>query len=346
MPKVSVCVPNLNNIRFLPQRFEAIFAQTLQDWELVVCDGHSDDGAWEYIQGLARMEPRMHVSQTPRRGIYAGLNDCIAAAQGDYIYLATSDDTMAPDCLEKMVQALESHPDCGICQCQLVLIDEDGKPLPADRQWLGYTLGSYEPALVQKVNKRMAPHDGLLFPALFTIYTSLTQLLIRKEALLRVGPFDGRWGSISDFEWGMRVGLLENCIYIPQPLATWRQHTAQSTRDVHTPENRGRMLEMTASALSYARSRQAVGLEHVALGPLLYFLHRDILEMGWRTERSSMHKLCFLARQLPQRPIAVLGHVFDRFGHRSWAFWRCPNRYAHLRRMLARFHAPRPVFET
>ena len=44
-PKVSICVPNLNTRPFLPERFDSIFAQTFQDWELLVYDSHSSDSA-------------------------------------------------------------------------------------------------------------------------------------------------------------------------------------------------------------------------------------------------------------------------------------------------------------
>src|SRR5207244_12706918 len=104
MPKVSICVPNLNTRPYLPERFETVFNQTFQDWELVVCDSYSDDGSWEYIQELAAREPRMRISQTPRKGVYAGFNDCIQLARGAYVYVATSDDTMSPDFLEEMVE--------------------------------------------------------------------------------------------------------------------------------------------------------------------------------------------------------------------------------------------------
>ena len=35
-PKVSICVPNLNCRPYLAERFQTIFEQTLQDWEVLV----------------------------------------------------------------------------------------------------------------------------------------------------------------------------------------------------------------------------------------------------------------------------------------------------------------------
>ncbi len=105
-PLVSICLPNLNNRRFLEPRMESIMAQTMADWELIVCDSYSDDGAWEYFQAFAG-DQRVQLHQVPREGIYAGWNECLRRACGKYVYIATSDDTMAPECLEKLSAALE-----------------------------------------------------------------------------------------------------------------------------------------------------------------------------------------------------------------------------------------------
>jgi hypothetical protein len=64
-------------------------------------DNYSEDGAWKYIQELAAYEPRMRNSQAPRQGLYANWSNCVKLARGEYVYVATSGDTMAPDCLEK-----------------------------------------------------------------------------------------------------------------------------------------------------------------------------------------------------------------------------------------------------
>jgi glycosyltransferase involved in cell wall biosynthesis len=342
--KVSICVPNLNCRPFLPERFETIFAQTLQDWELIVCDSFSDDGAWEYIQQLASREPRMKISQTPRKGIYAGVNDCIRLAKGDYVYIATSDDTMFPSCLEKMVAALEANPDCGLCQCGLVLIDEKGHALPKEKQWEGYSLGAYDSDLVAKKTKRLAPYDGLVHTALFSIYTSLTQLLVRRSVFDRIGLFEGKWGSIGDFEWGMAAGLVENCIYIPEQLATWRIHPSQATQDVHTIEARQKMIDMVRSAFSKAQACSGKSLSHIKIEDLIYFLERDIFEMNYQSQPGAVGKLGYLAGRLLQQPRMALDATRDRLAHNYWGPWYNTNRYDLLKSVLRKYRVPAPVF--
>ena len=215
-PRVSICVPNLNTRPFLPERFETIFAQTFQDWELLAYDSFSDDGAWEYLSEVARREPRMRVWQGPRQGTPGSWNPCISAARGEFVYIATSDDTMAPDCLEKLVAALDAHPECALAHCPLKAIDEHGREIPhimeAWSEWSIFALSSGP--LRDRCHVRLAPFDGLLHLGGETVYRSITQLLIRRSLFDSVGMFESRWGSVGDFNWDMRAGLVANTVHV------------------------------------------------------------------------------------------------------------------------------------
>lgn len=237
-PKISICVPNLNTRPFLAERFETIFGQSFGDWELLVYDSYSDDGAWEYIQQLAKQEKRMRAWQGPRQGTPGSWNPCIQAASGEYIYVATSDDTMAPDCLEKLASALDQHPDCGLAHCPLIHIDETGAPLP-NQAWPKDTIfGQSTGELVNHPHLRMAPYDGLLQLTGQHIYFSFTQLLIRRSLFAKIGPLESRWGSSGDFNWYMRAGLVSDTVHIPDTWATLRVHSKAATSAVrfNTPE--------------------------------------------------------------------------------------------------------------
>ncbi len=229
-PAVSICLPNLNNRRYLDERLQTIFAQSFSNWELIVYDNYSDDGAWELFQEKAREERRMRVAQAPRAGMYANWNNCIRAARGEYVYIATSDDTMSPDCLEKMVQALEQNPDCGMCQCGLQIIDERGMPVNSADGWENYPSPAFLGEWIHIPHIRRAPYDGLLHFGLFCVYTSITQLLIRRRVFDRLGLFRTDCDSRADLEWEMRVGIEENVVYVPEKLATWRRHDQQATQ--------------------------------------------------------------------------------------------------------------------
>lgn len=251
MPKVSILLPNLNTCKYLPARFESIFSQTLSDWELIVVDSYSDDGAWELIQTHAENEPRMKISQAPR-GMYASLNNCIQLARGKYIYIATSDDTMMPNCLEEMVTALDANPQCDLAHCCLTIIDEHGKPIEPN-PWNRYGPFLYYGERMQEMHIRQAPLDGVLHCFLFTVYTSLTQLLIRRSLFGKIGMFSTSYGSIADFGWGMKASLVSNTIHIPKYLASWRRHPDQATSDssmINNPQLYLSFISMIQEAIS------------------------------------------------------------------------------------------------
>jgi Glycosyl transferase family 2 len=231
-PLVTVCLPNLNTRRYLPERIDSILAQTYHNWELVISDNYSVDGAWELFQELASTDSRVAIEQAPREGMYANWNRCIARARGEFVYIATSDDTMAPDCLEKMVAALTAHPECEIAHCPLLQIDSDGRALP-DWWSKGSMFALSSGPSLNRRHVRRAPLDGLLHLHGGTVYTSITQLLIRRSLFDRIGLFDSRWGSVGDFNWGMRAGLVANTVHVPGTWGGWRVHGDQATASVH-----------------------------------------------------------------------------------------------------------------
>src|SRR5262245_39730340 len=207
-PRISICVPNLNTLPFLEERFESIFGQSLQDWELFVYDSYSDDGSWEFIQRVARGEKRMRIAQGPREGIYPAWNECLRQTTGEYVYIATSDDAMSNDFLEKMVGALDEHSECELAHCPLVTVNERGEVL-ADLTWPEITVfGDGAPEFVRTYHIRRAPFDGLLQLTGRHTVLSITQLLIRRSLFSRTGNFPDKWGSISDFNWEMKAGLV------------------------------------------------------------------------------------------------------------------------------------------
>jgi glycosyltransferase involved in cell wall biosynthesis len=228
-PKISVLLPNLNHRKYLDERINSIFSQTLKNWELIVVDSQSDDGAWEFIQEIAKTDSRVRTSQDRRNGMYASWNNCVAQAKGEYVYFATSDDTMTPDCLEIMADALDAHPECDIAHCCLTVIDENGNPVR--HQWKDFPKVRFYGDLIHRMHIRRAPYDGYVHAGWSTVYTSITQLLLRTSLFRTIGGFRNDFGSIADFEWEMGAALLSDVLHVPQYLATWRKHPAQATQD-------------------------------------------------------------------------------------------------------------------
>ena len=301
MPAVSICLPNLNTARYLPERFESILSQTFTDWECVVSDNFSDDGAWEIIRNYAAKDPRIKAEQAPRdpQGMYPNWNNCLRRAKGDFIYIATSDDTMMPDCLEKLHGALVSHPQCGIAHCQLLAIDENSRPAAAN--WRNWDAVRYFGDLIDVPHIRPAGHDSIVALAMATPYFSITQVMFRRALLEKAGYFDGRWGSYGDLAWQMRATLHTSTVHVPETLATWRVHPAQASQIDKLAKDRagGMLVRMAREFVDYARSVRCSTGQKISRS-LLRYTERQMIEEQWRVARS-WEKPFILLR-------AVLGH--------------------------------------
>jgi len=255
MPLVSICLPNFNTFPFLEERLQTILSQSLTDWELIIVDSYSNDGSWEFFEKLAKSDSRVSISQEPR-GLYQSWNNCIQRAKGKYVYIATSDDTMAPDCLEKMVEALESNPECDIAQCRLEIIDKEGH-IQADYQGASNCTvfsGDLKNVLA-KPHIRRAPFDGLLHLTGLMVHLSITELLIRRTLFSKIGLFEAHWGSIGDRNWEMKAGLVTDTVFVPDTWASWRMHAtnASSLLKVHSPEYCEKVHEMIDDAIKKCR---------------------------------------------------------------------------------------------
>lgn len=107
-PLISVIMPVKNNVRYFPKAVESLFAQTFNDWELVIVEGNSDDGTFELSDKFAREDPRVKTHHE-NEWIYESLNIGISRASGDYITFLNSDDLLLPEALSTAARFIEEY---------------------------------------------------------------------------------------------------------------------------------------------------------------------------------------------------------------------------------------------
>ncbi|HAC62617.1 MAG TPA: glycosyl transferase family 2 [Cyanothece sp. UBA12306] len=311
-PKVSIVLPSLNNRAYLEERFQTIIDQTFSDWELVIIDNYSDDGAWELIKEFAQRDSRFRISQAPREGIYINWNNCIGLARGEYIYIATNDDTMTPDCLEKMVKGLEQHQECEICHVKCKIINSKGQELTG--YWDKLASSKFYGDLIHKKHIRFAPYDGILYCALGTVYFGPLQLLIRRSVFDKVGLFPSDWGTEGDFAWGMRAGLVCNTLHIPETLVAWRIHSQQSTNiQAHkTSAQKIRFIEMVEASLPILEKYNPEFYQRLRLDKLLFVYRRQQLRAGIKENNQWGQKLLYIWNFFKLSPTFLAEFIYRR----------------------------------
>lgn len=266
-PKVSILLPSFNARRFLEPRVDSLLKQTFSNWEAIVLDSHSTDGTWEFFEKIAQTDSRFRPYQVAREGLYAALNRGFELATGEFLCIAPCDDTMAPEFLAEMIDALIRCPEAGIAVCDCLFINQEGNELRAQdmagrlpKREIKILLGSgtvptFQREMRDQANYRPPPLDCLLHFAGRSVYFSLTQLLIRTATAKRVGFFETNVGSVADFNWLVRLTSLTGSVYLPKRLATWRFHGDQLSlvRDDSRLNTRNQTCEIVLRATREAR---------------------------------------------------------------------------------------------
>lgn len=226
-PLISICLPTLNARRFLEPRMASIFAQTMRDWELIVCDSESVDGTWEFLCTAAAEDPRIKLFRVPRNGVYAGWNECLQRAEGEYIHIATADDTCAPDFLERLVTLLDIYQDCHLAVSQFAYTNEMGVEIqPSNRRKLDAVYGDF----LEKEIRRSKEVELLIHFCLGGIpWVTAGALVFRRSLLKQTGMFLEDAGPHADMIWSAKCSLFSDTLSVPKVLATWRQCVGQAS---------------------------------------------------------------------------------------------------------------------
>lgn len=105
---VSVLMPVRNEERSVAGAIRSVLEQTLEDLEILVIDGASDDDTVAVVAEIGRTDPRVRVLDNPHRTIPHALNIGLAAARGRYVARVDAHAAVSVDYLERGVASLEA----------------------------------------------------------------------------------------------------------------------------------------------------------------------------------------------------------------------------------------------
>jgi cellulose synthase/poly-beta-1,6-N-acetylglucosamine synthase-like glycosyltransferase len=97
---LSVVIPFRDEADYLDEALRSLSEQTLEDFEVVMVDDHSQDGSTEIAREWQRSDPRFRVLASEGRGIVDSLNTGLRAAGGEWIARFDADDVCLPERLE------------------------------------------------------------------------------------------------------------------------------------------------------------------------------------------------------------------------------------------------------
>lgn len=105
---VSLVMPFRNTAPFLPDCLNSILDQSYMNWQLVMVNDHSTDNSEKVALAYAKKDSRIVVVQNAGKGIIPALQTSYRHVRGEFISRMDSDDRMAPNRIQAMIDLLQT----------------------------------------------------------------------------------------------------------------------------------------------------------------------------------------------------------------------------------------------
>jgi glycosyltransferase involved in cell wall biosynthesis len=107
MTRLSILIPVYNQARYLPECLNSVLNQEFADFEAIAIDDGSTDESLSILKQFAGRDRRLKVISQPNGGYGRAMNAGLAAAQGIYIGIVESDDTVDPRMYAELFKAAD-----------------------------------------------------------------------------------------------------------------------------------------------------------------------------------------------------------------------------------------------
>ena len=211
---VSVVMNCRNSAEFLADAIASVYAQSMDQWEIVFFDNqstdespaiaHSFDGRLRYFRSHAPLS------------LGAARNRALAKARGDYVAFLDCDDLWHPEKLGLQVEAFQSRGRraIGLVFTDTVRINSEGE------------------ALMSFAHERSTPADGDMFAALLEdCFMALSSCMVPRELVSSLGGIDERLSFVEEWDLWLRIARDYDVRRVPGELTSVRFHDGNTSRD-------------------------------------------------------------------------------------------------------------------
>lgn len=221
MPLISVLMSVCNGEKYLARSVESMLNQTLDDFELIICDDASTDGTLELLNRYKERDPRVVVLHNEKNlGLGTSLNRCLYESKGEFIARMDDDDWAFENRFEKQVAFLREHEEYAFVGTNAIVFDGEND--------LRTMRKPEKPTLRQFVKGSPYLHPSIMF---------------RRDAIFAVEGYSRKsyaLGRAQDYELFMRMaGAGFHGYNMQEPLMRYfyQQANTQKKRSFKTVKN-------------------------------------------------------------------------------------------------------------
>ena len=125
---ITIGIPFYNAETYFADAIRSVFAQTCQDWELILVDDGSTDRSLEIASAVN--DPRVRViSDGLNKRLPYRLNQIAREAKYDVVGRMDADDLISPTRFEKELEILTLHPEVDLVTAGICSITNDNRPI-------------------------------------------------------------------------------------------------------------------------------------------------------------------------------------------------------------------------
>lgn len=201
---ISIVIPLYNKAHTIVNTLNTVFAQTFQDFEVVIVNDGSTDNGVEVIQQHFN-DSRIRIIHQKNAGVSAARNRGVDESKGDYIAFLDGDDEWHPDYLSIINDTISKYPQAGMI-CTGGLMGNKKNPNKV----------SYR--IAKKYLEQITPINFFENPCVFA-HTS--GLIIRKDIFKKTHGFPIGMKCCEDYACSQAVALITQTIYIGLPISKY-----------------------------------------------------------------------------------------------------------------------------
>lgn len=205
MPALTVIIPSLNAMPYLPEALASLETQTFNNFEVLFWDNGSTDGSVaEASRWIPSKLPGRVVSDQPLP-LHLCLARMVEEAKTDYVARMDADDVCLPERFAFQLSALQADPGLAVVGSHFRQIDSVGEfladPIPFP-----------------------VTYDGLLGAFLTCNALLHPSVMFRRGAVLAAGNYGPCPAPCEDFDLWMRLAIGHRLANLPQILLHYRVH--------------------------------------------------------------------------------------------------------------------------
>mgnify|MGYP000846408935 FL=1 len=223
-PLVSVIIPGYNHAPYLRERIDSVLEQDYPNFEVFLMDDCSSDNSREIMEEYRGKEHIKDILFNDRNtgNTFIQWKKGIVIANGEYIWIAESDDVAEKSFLTKMVAKLQTVADAVYAFSHSTIIGANGELLP--NIWDGRSRYS---------------HDGIYESRFFCLTRMIfynapynaSMVVFRKRFFAEIPDDYLQFRHNGDYCFWLLMSMMGRVLEVNEPLNRFRQHDRKVSAD-------------------------------------------------------------------------------------------------------------------